>query len=92
MYPPRVQQDLDVGPRGNSPVCWLYEPSLSAISGWGSAGDHCFCSQAVGVEYTEGFLTREWDAILLGCGGTSTLARGPTFSAQWLHEPQPISD
>ena len=25
-------------------------------------------------------------------GGTSTLARGDTLAARWLHEPQPISD
>ena len=29
---------------------------------------------------------------LLGCGGTSTLSRGATLAARWLHERQPISN
>ena len=40
----------------------------------------------------EGFLTRGWEIILPGCGGTSALARGPTLAARWLHEPQLIND
>ena len=40
----------------------------------------------------EGFLTRGWELILPGCGGTSALARGATLAARWLHEPQPISN
>ena len=40
----------------------------------------------------EGFLTRGWEFFLPGCGGTSTLARGATIVARWLHEPQPISN
>ena len=39
----------------------------------------------------ERFLTRGWELILPGCGGTSALARGATVAARWLHEPQPIS-
>ena len=38
----------------------------------------------------EGFLIRGWELILRGCGGTSTLSRGATLAARWLHEPQPI--
>ena len=33
-----------------------------------------------------------FDPILLGCGGTSTLARGATLAARWLHEPHLISN
>ena len=40
----------------------------------------------------EGSLTRAYKTILHGCGGTSTLARGATLDARWLHEPQPISN
>ena len=40
----------------------------------------------------EGFLTRGWEIILPGCGGTSALARGATLAARWLHEPQAISN
>ena len=38
------------------------------------------------------FLTRGWELILPGCGGTSALARGATLAARWFHEPQLISD
>ena len=41
-------------------------------------------------KYLEGFLIRGWEIFLPGCGGTSTLARGATLAARWLHEPQPI--
>ena len=40
----------------------------------------------------EGFLTRGWELILPGCGGTPAQARGATLAARWLHEPQPISN
>ena len=40
----------------------------------------------------DGFLTRGWELILPGCGGTSVLARGAALAARWLHEPQPISN
>ena len=40
----------------------------------------------------EGFLTRGWELILPGCGGTSALARGATLAARRLRKPQPISD
>ena len=40
----------------------------------------------------EGFLTRGWEIILPGCGGTLALARGAYLAARWLHEPQPISN
>ena len=39
----------------------------------------------------EGVLARGWELVLSGCGGTSSLARGATLAARWLHEPQPIS-
>ena len=39
----------------------------------------------------DGILTRGWELIFPGCGGTSTLAQGATLAACWLHEPQPIS-
>ena len=38
-----------------------------------------------------GFLSRGWEIILPGCGGTSALAREATLAACWLHEPQAIS-
>ena len=40
----------------------------------------------------EGFLSRGWELILPGCGGTSALARGATFAARCLHELHPISN
>ena len=40
----------------------------------------------------EGFLTRGWELILPGCGGTSALTRGAILVACWFHEPQPISN
>ena len=40
----------------------------------------------------KGSLIRAYKTILPGCGGTSTLARGATLAACWLHEPQPISN
>ena len=36
----------------------------------------------------EGLLTRGWERILPGCGGTSALARGATLAARSLQEPQ----
>ena len=36
----------------------------------------------------ERFLTRGWEHILPGCGGTAALVRGATLAARWLHEPQ----
>ena len=40
----------------------------------------------------EGLLIRRQNLILPECGGMSTLARGATLTARWLHEPQPISN
>ena len=40
----------------------------------------------------EGFMTRGWDLIHPVCRGTSTLPRGATLAARWLHEPEPTSD
>ena len=59
-----------------------YRPGRSAITspGYWSCRD------------MEGFLTRGWDIIISGCGGTSALARGATLAARWIHEPQPISN
>ena len=37
----------------------------------------------------EGFLTRESELILPGCGRTSALSQRPTLAARWFHEPQP---
>ena len=41
-----------------------------------------------------GFLIRGWNLILPvcvlpACSATSTLIRGATVAARWLHEPQP---
>ena len=40
----------------------------------------------------EGFLIQGCDLILAGCGGISTLSRGATLAARWLHELQPITN
>ena len=40
----------------------------------------------------EGCLILGWELKLPECGGTSTLCRGTTLAARWLHEPQPISN
>ena len=40
----------------------------------------------------ECFFIRRSELILPGCGGTSTLTRGTTLAARWLHKPQPISN
>ena len=40
----------------------------------------------------EGFLTRGWEIIIPGCGGTSALSRGATLAACWRREPQPIGN
>ena len=76
--------------------------SQSAITRWGwgfhtlgsgiNPGDLRFRPRVVGVVDMEGFLTRGWELILPGCGGTSAFTRGATLAARWLHEPQPISD
>ena len=38
----------------------------------------------------EGFQLRGWYVILPGCGGTSTLSRGASLAARWLHQTRPI--
>ena len=35
----------------------------------------------------ERLLTRGWELILPGYGGSSALARGTTLAARWFHEP-----
>ena len=40
----------------------------------------------------EGFLIQGSHIIFPRCGGTSTVARGATLAARWLHEPHPISN
>ena len=76
-------------------------PSKSAITqrGWGlytlrvgiDPGDLRFRLR-VGVIEIWRFLTRGWELVLPGCGGTSALAQGATLAARWIHEPQPISN
>ena len=100
---PRVRRDICVAPRATLAARWLHEPQLisnqslglrfphpvgrywPAGSSFRSPGCRCFRD-------TEGFLLRRWDLILPGCGGTSTLPRGETLAARWLHESQPISN
>ena len=36
-------------------------------------------------------MIQRWD-LVPECGGTSTLTRGATIAARWLHEPQKISN
>ena len=40
----------------------------------------------------ERFLIWRWNVTLPECGATSTLARGETPTARWLHEHQPITN
>ena len=42
--------------------------------------------------YMGGVLIRGRDLILFVSGANSTLVRGETLAARWLHEPQPISN
>ena len=78
-------------------------PSQSAITqrGWGAPqpagryrpGGSAFSSAGFwSCRDMEGFLSRGWELILPGCGGTSSLGRGATLVAHRLHEPQPISN
>ena len=39
----------------------------------------------------EGSLIRAWEMIFLGCGWTSTLARGGTLATRWVREHQSMS-
>ena len=38
----------------------------------------------------EGFLTRGWEVILSGCGGTAAFARDAILATRWIQKPQPI--
>ena len=77
-------------------------PSQTAITQWGwrfhtlwggiDAGDLPLSLGCWSCRGMEGFLTRGWEFILSGCGGTAALARGATLAARWLHEPQSISN
>ena len=77
-------------------------PSQSVISQWGwgfhtvwggiDRWDLSFCRRFVTVKRLEGFIFRGWDLVLLGFGGTLTLARGVNLASRYVHEPQPISN
>ena len=82
-----------------SPHAGSMSPSQSAITQWGwgfhtlrggiDPGDLRF---RWSCRFIEDFLTRGWELILPGCGRTSTLSRGETLAARWIHEPQVISN
>ena len=82
---------------------WLHEPKPISNQPVGLGFPHRAGRHRPGVStfsspgcwtrrYLGGFLIRGWELILPGCGGTSTLARGATLAARWLHEPYPISN
>ena len=84
-------------------ACWLHEPHPISNQSVGFRFPHPAGRYRPGgsefsspgcwsCRYMEGFLSRRWEIILPGCGGTSALARGATLAARWLHEPQPISN
>ena len=102
-YPPRLRRDLGVVPRGNSRGVWLHEPlpinsqpvglGFPHREGRYRPGGSAFSSpRCWSRRDMEGFLTRGWERILPGCGGTSALAQGATFDPRWLQEPQRISN
>ena len=77
-------------------------PSLSVVSQW-CWGFHTVCGgidrgnlpfrrRFVTVKRLEGFIFRGWDLVLLGFGGTLTLARGANLASRYVHEPQSISN
>ena len=78
-------------PISNNQPVWLGFPHRAEQY---RPGDPHFRPHVVGVSCRgmERFLIRGEDPILPGRGGISTLARGATLAAHWLHEPQPISD
>ena len=82
---------------------WLHEPQpignqpdgleFSHLAGRYRPETYAFSSPGYwSCRYIEGFLTRRWELILPGCGGTSALARGATLAARLLHEPQSTSN
>ena len=94
---PRRWPEGQLSPRAGS-----ISPSQSAITQWGwdfhtardgtDPGDLRFRLRVVAV-------VEIWRDFSSGdkpypprCGGTSTLPRGATLAARWLHEPQPISN
>ena len=98
-----MRRDLGFGPRGTPAERWLHEPQpfsnrsvglgFPHLSGRYRRGGSAVSSPGCwSCREIEGFLTRGWEFILFGCGGTSPLARGATLATRWLHEPQPISN
>ena len=75
-------------PISNQPVRW----GVHTLWGGIDAGDLPLSLGCWSCRGMEGFLTRGWEFILSGCGGTAALARGATLAARWLHEPQSISN
>ena len=68
-------------------------PSQSAITQW-NWSFYAVLTRDISIFVTgvrvfrdmEGVLIRGWDLILPECGETSTLARGATLAARWLHD------
>ena len=80
---------------------WLHEPQpisnqpvglgFPHRAGRYRPGSAFSCPGCWSCRDVEGFLTRGWESIILGCGRTSALSGGGTLAACWLHEPQPTS-
>ena len=62
------------------------------VSGVIDRGNLPFRRRFVTVKRLEGFIFRGWDLVLLGFGGTLTLARGANLASRYVHEPQSISN
>ena len=100
-YSRRGHRDLGFAPGGNvRRSSGSTNPNLSAISnqpvwlgfphraGGYQTGGSALSSPGCWVcRYMGGLLIRGGAIILRGCGGTSTLSRGATLAARWLHEP-----
>ncbi|CAM9258974.1 unnamed protein product, partial [Laminaria digitata] len=102
-YPPRVWRNFDGIPRGNSRRALatrvttnqhsasgveVYTP-FGAVSSRGSLFSFSVCSSCRCIER---LMMRRCIPVLPGRGQISTLPRGATSSARWLHKPQPISN
>ena len=83
-------------------VRWLHEsqstmvyPEVGFHTVWGRyrpVGSPSWFPVCWNCRDMERFLIRGWDLNLPVRGATSTLVRGATLAARWLHEPQPISN
>ena len=90
-----------LAPGATLAACWLHKPrpisnkpvglGFPHRAGRYRPGSAFSCPGCWSCRDVEGFLTRGWESIILGCGRTSALSGGGTLAACWLHEPQPTS-